>query len=80
MTTPSTETKGKALHRLPNGTWVNLATVRSITPLPTTNGGSIRARIVIEHGDHRSDIIYATDDLHAQQMADELAALVNQPA
>lgn len=69
------------LHQLPNGSWIDLQTVTAIRPLPTEQGGSgslHRARIVIHHGQHWTEILTANDNEHAQAMADHYAGLVNE--
>lgn len=69
-----------ALTRLPNGSWIDLATVKAIRPLPTSSdefGGTHRARVCIHHGEYGIEIITANDDEHAQEIGDEYAELVN---
>jgi len=71
------------LHKLGNGAWIDLRTVKAIIPLPTINasessiGTTHRARVRVDHGEHGMQIITSNDDEHAQQVADELASLVN---
>ncbi len=66
------------LIQLPNGVWIDLKTVKAIRPLPTTEDGQIRARIVIDHGNNFNEIIYANDNEHAQELANTYAKLINE--
>lgn len=68
------------LIKLPNGSWIDPKTITAIRPLPMEvgeSGATHRARVRIDHGAHGMEIITATDDEHAQQLADEYAALAN---
>jgi hypothetical protein len=63
------------LIRLTNGAWINPLSVKSIRPLPTEQGQ--RARVIVQHGENGHEIILSNDDEHAQEMADGIAAQIN---
>ena len=71
------------LHKLYNGNWVDLSTVRAIRGADRSEcwpGGPIHpARIIIHHGDRGEsiDVIPCDDMAQPAQMMDELAGLVN---
>lgn len=70
----------KKLIKLPNGSWIDPATITAIRPLPTSSdelGGTHRARVCIHHVGGYIEIILANDDTHAQQLADEYAYQAN---
>jgi len=69
------------LTKLPNGNWVDMATVTAIRILPTEkceSGTLHRARLILHHGTHGLEILMADDDDHAATMADEFAGITNQ--
>lgn len=68
------------LHKLSNGTWLDLSTVKAIIALPNSSDslcGTHRARVRIDHGAHGMELITCNDDEDAVRLSDELAGLVN---
>lgn len=69
------------LVELPNGSWVDPATVRSVIPLPTAQGflGNLnRARVIVWHGSSGCETLLMNDDAHAVEQARELALKFNE--
>ena len=70
------------LTKLPNGNWINLATVTAISPKPKMYVGNDLqpACVVIYHDKQGTEIIAARDFVHAIKLAKEYAELVNAAA
>lgn len=66
----------KPLHRLPNGTWIDLASVGRISPYATHNKWSATVTIEQHDGLYLSDVQFARLE-DAVKFADDLADIVN---
>ena len=66
------------LTKLSNGSWIEMKGVRAIEPLQSEEviQGSFRGRVRVDHASGMT-FLMANDDAHAQQIANELAAIVN---
>lgn len=69
------EPQMKPLHCLPNGTWIDLASVDRISPYTTHNKGS--ATVTIEQHDGRYLCVQFASNEEAIKFADGLADIVN---
>lgn len=68
--------KRPPLHRLPDGSWIDLAQVRSISPLPGANCIDLEPRVQIDIGFELVSVYFKTLE-EAQTYADELAEIRN---